>query len=150
MAVSPEAYAIIQQKKAKYCRLADTQQWDKFDSIMLPNATYSFHEPNGRVITQNGVTYAWSSLADWAAFFNNANKDLQAIHNIGPAEMEQISPNEIKASWSVIYHVGNKDPNSGSHGTGGGYYHETWRKVGDDWFMETLRMDRLYWKLLTH
>lgn len=28
MAVSPEAYAIIQQKKAKYCRLADTQQWD--------------------------------------------------------------------------------------------------------------------------
>ncbi|KAI6762326.1 hypothetical protein HG531_002879 [Fusarium graminearum] len=98
----------------------------------------------------NGVTYAWSSLADWAAFFNNANKDLQAIHNIGPAEMEQISPDEIKANWSVIYHVGNKEPDSGAHGTGGGYYHETWRKVGDDWFMETLRMDRLYWKLLTH
>ncbi|EKJ71994.1 hypothetical protein FPSE_07848 [Fusarium pseudograminearum CS3096] len=150
MSVSSEAYAIIQQKKAKYCRLADTQQWDKFDSIMLPNATYSFHEPNGSVITQDGVTYAWSSRADWTAFFNNANKDLQAIHNIGPAEMEQISPDEIKASWSVIYHVGNKDPNSGAHGTGGGYYHETWRKVGDDWFMETLRMDRLYWKLLTH
>ncbi|ESU05121.1 hypothetical protein SNK03_000048 [Fusarium graminearum] len=133
MAVSPEAYAIIQQKKAKYCRLADTQQWDI-----------------RHVITQNGVTYAWSSLADWAAFFNNANKDLQAIHNIGPAEMEQISPDEIKANWSVIYHVGNKEPDSGAHGTGGGYYHETWRKVGDDWFMETLRMDRLYWKLLTH
>ncbi|CAF3465378.1 unnamed protein product [Fusarium graminearum] len=138
------------EKKAKYCRLADTQQWDKFDSIMLPNATYSFHEPDGSVITQNGVTYAWSSLADWAAFFNNANKDLQAIHNIGPAEMEQISPDEIKASWSVIYHVGNKEPDSGAHGTRGGYYHETWRKVGDDWFMETLRMDRLYWKLVTH
>ncbi|CAF3506584.1 unnamed protein product [Fusarium graminearum] len=124
--------------------------WDLW-SWSCQNRSRQSYIPWASLCTEmNGVTYAWSSLADWAAFFNNANKDLQAIHNIGPAEMEQISPDEIKANWSVIYHVGNKEPDSGAHGTGGGYYHETWRKVGDDWFMETLRMDRLYWKLLTH
>jgi hypothetical protein len=150
MAVSPEAYAIISQKKAKYCRLADTQQWDKFDSIMLPNATYSFHDPDGSVIIRDGTTFSWSSRDEWAAFFNNENKEIQAIHNIGPPEMEQVAPDEIKAIWSVIYHAGNKNAESGVHGTGGGYYHETWKKVGDDWFMATLRMERLYWKMLMH
>ena len=90
----------------------------------------------------------WSSRDDWTAFFSNENKDLQAIHNVGPAEMEQVSENEIKAVFPLIYHVGSKEPDSGFHGTGGGYYHETWKKVGDDWFMETLKMDRLYWKVI--
>lgn len=148
MAVSPEAYAIISQKKAQYCRFADSHQWHKFDTIMLSNATYSFHEPDGSVIMKGDLPMKWLSRDDWTAFFSNENKDLQAIHNVGPAEMEQVSPDEIKAVFSVIYHVGNKEADSGFHGTGGGYYHETWKKVGDDWFMKTLKMDRLYWKVI--
>ncbi|RGP81180.1 hypothetical protein FLONG3_717 [Fusarium longipes] len=150
MVVSAEAFAIIQHKKAQYCRFADSHQWERFDTIMLSDATYSFHEPDGSVIVMGDTTCSWSSREQWAAFFSNTNKDLQAIHTLGPAEMEQISPDEIKAIWSVTYHVGNKDAQSGYHGTGGGYYHETWVKVGDDWFMKTLKMDRLYWKVLTH
>ncbi|KAF4335674.1 hypothetical protein FBEOM_10474 [Fusarium beomiforme] len=149
MAVSPEAAAIIQRKKAQYCRFADSNQWDRFDSIMLPNATFLFHNPDGSVITKGDIEYSWSSTKEWVAFFENEFKTMQTIHIIGPAEMEQIAPDEIKAIWAVTYHAGTKEHEGGVHGTGGGHYHETWRKVGDDWFMESLRMERLYWKVLS-
>ncbi|RGP62926.1 hypothetical protein FSPOR_8909 [Fusarium sporotrichioides] len=116
--VSSEAYAIIQRKKAQYCRFADSQQWEKFDRIMLPNATYSFHNPDGSFITKGDMPFSWSSRDDWIAFFSSENKELQAIHNLGPGEMDQISPHHIKAVWSVIYHVGNKNAESGFHGIG--------------------------------
>ncbi|KAI1047802.1 hypothetical protein LB505_012841 [Fusarium chuoi] len=149
MAVSSEAAAIIQRKKAQYCRFADSNQWDRFDSIMLPNATFLFHNPDGSVITKGDIEYSWSSTKDWVAFFENEFKTMQTIHIVGPAEMEQIAPDEIKAIWAVTYHAGTKEHEGGVHGTGGGHYHETWRKVGDDWFMESLRMERLYWKVLS-
>jgi hypothetical protein len=149
MTVSPEDAAIIHQKKAKYCRLADTNQWEKFDTLMLPNATYEFQNPDGSVIDEDGVRYAWSSRDEWSSFFKQRIKDIQAIHMIGPAEMEQVASDEIKAIWTVVYHAGNKETDLGLHGTGGGYYYETWKKVGDDWFMESLTMVRLYWKAVT-
>ncbi|KAF5659806.1 sterol 3-beta-glucosyltransferase [Fusarium circinatum] len=149
MAVSPEAAAIIQRKKAQYCRFADSNQWNRFDSIMLPNATFLFHNPDGSVITKGDIEYSWSSTKDWVAFFENEFKTMQTIHIVGPAEMEQIGPDVIKAIWAVTYHAGTKEHEGGVHGTGGGHYHETWKKVGDDWFMESLRMERLYWKVLS-
>jgi hypothetical protein len=30
---------------------------------------------------------------------------------------------------------------------GGGYYYETWKRNGDDWFVETIRMQRPFWKV---
>ncbi|KAF4443311.1 hypothetical protein F53441_11463 [Fusarium austroafricanum] len=149
MAVSPEAAAIIQRKKAQYCRFADSNQWDRFDTIMLPNATYLFHDPDGSVITKGETEYSWSSREDWAAFFKNEFKEMQTIHIVGPAEMEQTAPDEIKAIWAVVYHAGTKEHEGGIHGTGGGHYYETWKKVGDDWYMADLRMERLYWKVLS-
>ncbi|KAL7762708.1 hypothetical protein ACKLNR_009243 [Fusarium oxysporum f. sp. zingiberi] len=149
MAVSTEAAAIIQRKKAQYCRFADSNQWDRFDSIMLPNATFLFHNPDGSVITKGDIEYSWSSTKDWVAFFENEFKTMQTIHIVGPAEMEQIAADEIKCIWAVTYHAGTKEHEGGVHGTGGGHYHETWKKVGDDWFMESLRMERLYWKVLS-
>ncbi|KAJ4252777.1 hypothetical protein NW762_010683 [Fusarium torreyae] len=148
MAVSLEAAAIIQHKKAQYCRLADSEKWDGFDNIMLPDANFLFHNPDGSVITKGDIEYSWSSREDWIAFFSNEFKTMQTIHMVGPAEMEQIAPDEIKAIWTVIYHAGDKNPEKGIHGTGGGHYHETWKKVGEDWFMKSMRMERLYWKVL--
>ncbi|RBR09527.1 hypothetical protein FVER53590_00075 [Fusarium verticillioides] len=120
-----------------------------YPAIMLPNATFLFHNPDGSVITKGDIEYSWSSTKDWVAFFENEFKTMQTIHIVGPAEMEQIAPDEIKAIWAVTYHAGTKEHEGGVHGTGGGHYHETWKKVGDDWFMESLRMERLYWKLLS-
>ncbi|KAH6960329.1 hypothetical protein DER45DRAFT_156374 [Fusarium avenaceum] len=149
MSVSPEAAAIIQRKKAKYCRYADTQQWHRFDEIMLPDATCVFRDRDGGIITNSGVQCSWSSREEWAAFFKNENKDIQAVHLVGPAEMEQISADEIKSIWAVIFHAGTKDAEGGLHGTGGGHYHEVWKKVGDDWFMKSMDMERLYWKVVS-
>ncbi|KAM0259148.1 hypothetical protein ACHAPA_010882 [Fusarium lateritium] len=149
MLVSPEDAAIIERKKAKYCRYADTQQWHRFNELMLSDATYVFHDRDGNVLTKGDIEFSWSSREEWAAFFKNENKDIQAVHLVGPAEMEQIAPDEIKSIWSVIYHAGTKEAEGGVHGTGGGHYHEIWKKVGEDWFMKSMRMERLYWKVIS-
>lgn len=68
------------------------------------------------------------------------------IHSVGPGEIEQVGPDEVKAIFTVIYHAGPKgstDPKG--HGTGGGHYHETWKRQGDDWFLADLWFRRLYW-----
>jgi hypothetical protein len=149
MATSPEAAEIIRRKKLQYCRFADTNQWQLFDHIILPEATLAFFDSNGSIINEGGVDYSFSSREEFVTFFSKAFKDLQTIHVIGPGELEQTGPDEVKAVWGVIYHASTKGTDGGTHGTGGGHYHETWRRKGDDWFMQSMRMERVYWKTLS-
>lgn len=145
---SPETARIITRKKLQYCRFADTNQWHLFDSIFLPDATFVFVDSQGAVINEGGVDYSFSSTEQWTAHFREAFKVLQTIHIISPGELEQTGPDEVKAVWGLIYHAGPKGTEDGPHGTGGGHYHETWKRKGDDWFIQTLRMERLYWTTL--
>ncbi|SCN99727.1 uncharacterized protein FFB20_10977 [Fusarium fujikuroi] len=144
--VSSEDATTIHENKAAYCRLADTNQWDRFGDIILPNATFEFQNRDGSIMVEDGVPYTWSSRDEWASYFKHKNKDIQTIHIIGPAEMEQTATDTIKAIWSVIFHLGSKEAHTGLHGTGGGHYYEVWKKIGDVWLMESMKLVRLYWK----
>ncbi|KAF5641535.1 hypothetical protein F52700_3324 [Fusarium sp. NRRL 52700] len=148
--VSPEDATVIHEKKAAYCRLADTNQWDKFADLILPNATFEFQNRDGSIVVEDDVRYTWSSRDEWASFFEDKNKDIKTIHIIGPAEMEQTAPDTVKAIWSVIFHLGSGEALTGLHGTGGGHYYEVWKKVGGIWLMESLKLVRLYWKVITN
>jgi hypothetical protein len=145
---SPEIVNIITRKKAQYCRFADTNQWHLFDQVALPECTYEYCS-NGVVFAKAEFTYAWGSTAEFVGFFSKAFENLQTIHLIGPGEFEKVSPDEIKAVFGVIYMSGLKPTAAESHGIqgqGGGHYYETYKRKGDDWFMATLRMDRIYEK----
>ncbi|RYP72662.1 hypothetical protein DL769_004404 [Monosporascus sp. CRB-8-3] len=146
MAVSPEAAAIIQRKKLLYARWADHNQFHLFDQIALPEATFSFWKADGTLFHEGGVDYSFSSREEFANYVTTIFDKIQAIHLIGPAELEQTSPDEIKAVFGCIYHSGVKGSDTEGHGTGGGHYHETWVRKGDDWFMKDLRFERVYWK----
>ncbi|ROW11134.1 hypothetical protein VMCG_01386 [Cytospora schulzeri] len=146
MSVSPGAAEIIRRKKTQYCRFADTNQWHLFDKIALPEATFKFVELGGEIISQGGVDYCWSNREDFCAFFSKAFESIQSIHNFGPGELEQTGPDEVNAIWTVMYHAGPKGSTDVKHhGTGGGHYHEIWRRQGDDWFLADLRFERSYW-----
>ncbi|KAK7427753.1 hypothetical protein QQZ08_005691 [Neonectria magnoliae] len=149
MRISPEAVEIIQCKKAQYCRFADSNQWDRFDNVMLPNATFEVRDREGNLVKKGDVEYSWSSRKDWVAFFTEEFKEMETIHLVGPAEMEQTHDDEIKVIWTVVYHAGTKGVTSGLYSTGGGHYYEVWKKVGHDWFMAESKMKRMYWKVLS-
>lgn len=146
MALVSGAAEIIRRKKLQYCRFSDTNQWQLFDQIMLPEATMTFVDSGGSIIKHGELDFGASSREEWKDFCSKAFTGQQTIHLVGEGEMEQISPDEVKAIWGIVYHIGTKGTD-GMQGTGGGYYYETWKRRGDDWFMETLRMERSFWKV---
>ncbi|CAM1500636.1 Fc.00g097980.m01.CDS01 [Cosmosporella sp. VM-42] len=146
MELSFDAAEIIRRKKLQYCRFSDANQWQLLDQIMLPEATLEFVDSSGSIISQGGLEFKASSREEWKTFCSKAFTDQQTIHLIGEGEMEQIGADEIKAIWGIMYHVGTEGT-GGMHGAGGGYFYETWKRKGQDWFMETLRMERSFWKV---
>ncbi|RSM00801.1 hypothetical protein CEP52_008887 [Fusarium oligoseptatum] len=132
MSVPPDVVALITHKKAQYCHSADSNQWEVFEKVFLPEATFIFVDAKDEVINVDREC--------------NSFKVQQTIHLVGPGEFEQISPEEIKVTWSVIYHCGPRNSETEGHGTGGGHYHEVWKKRDGDWFMASMRMKRLYWR----
>ncbi|KAL2016753.1 hypothetical protein VTK56DRAFT_3101 [Thermocarpiscus australiensis] len=145
----PDVAERIRSKKAQYTRLADTKQWDKFDAIFVPDATFTFVDADGKVIVtpdEAATPYQWHSLESWAAFFEKALADAEVIHLAGPGEFELVGPDEVKAVFTVVYHCGAKrdDGTAAPHETAGGHYYETWVRRGGDWYCKDLWMQRLY------
>ncbi|KAI2464978.1 hypothetical protein F4781DRAFT_49824 [Annulohypoxylon bovei var. microspora] len=147
MSLSSEVRDIITRKKQQYCRFADTNQWLNMTKIALPEATFKFLKADGTFIIQEGVEYNFSSTAEFIKCLGATNT--QSVHLVGPGELEQTSPDEVKAIWPLIYHAGMQGSNI-EHNTGGGYYHETWRRRDNDWFIQDLKLERTYFKLLSN
>ncbi|KAI1412525.1 hypothetical protein F5Y13DRAFT_190121 [Hypoxylon sp. FL1857] len=147
MSVPSGVRDIITHKKLQYCRFADTKQWQNMTKVALPEATYKFCLADGSVLSYEGVEYSFPSTAEWVKYFtSNHFPCVQSMHLIGPGELEQSGPDEVKAIWPLIYHAGMKALDTEFHHTGGGYYHETWKRKGDDWFLRDLKLQRTYFK----
>ncbi|KAK3307670.1 uncharacterized protein B0T15DRAFT_484726 [Chaetomium strumarium] len=133
-----------------YTRFADTKQWNKFDTIFVPDATFTFVDIDGKVIStpDGAIPYKWYSLESWVAFFEKALADLQVIHLTGPGEFELVGPNEVKAVFTVVYNDALKGGGTGPHETGGGHYYETWVRQSGDLFCKDLCMQRTYHRVI--
>ncbi|KAL2848781.1 hypothetical protein BJX68DRAFT_276277 [Aspergillus pseudodeflectus] len=137
----------LRLKKSQYCRFADTHDWDGFASLTLPTLAATFTNPDGEVATEIGVRYEFSSRDEFVAFFRTAFETQQTIHIVGPGELTRVSEDEIRAVWGVVYHAASPGVTGWWKGTGGGHYHETWRRVEGEWLMESLKMFRGFWKV---
>jgi hypothetical protein len=143
------AAEIITRKKAQYCRLADTNEWSKIDEIMLPDVTFTAVDKEDKILNLNNTDYKFTSRADWVAYFSGIFASLQTMHLVGYPELELVAPDEIKAIFGVTYLVGTKEADKGVHGTGAGHYFETWKLKDGDWFIQTIKFVRIYWKEIT-
>ncbi|KAK4075951.1 hypothetical protein Trihar35433_2511 [Trichoderma harzianum] len=143
------AAEIITRKKALYCRLADANEWDLADKVMLPDFTFTAVDENDKIVNLNDTDYHWDSRADWVAFFSRIFAPIQTMHIVGYPELELVAPDEIKAIFGVTYLVGTKEADKGVHGTGGGHYYETWKLKDGDWFIQKTKFVRIYWKEVT-
>ncbi|KAK7752398.1 hypothetical protein SLS62_005551 [Diatrype stigma] len=153
--VSPEVTNIIRAKQNRYCRAVDGKIWEPlFDTVALPDATFLYTHADGRVVTaalegqDTSFEYDFKSRAAFVAFFKAAFEPLQTIHTIDGGDFEQVSDTEVKAVFIIMYFAGPQDPKAAiGHGCGGGHYHTTYKKVGDDWFLSDLKFVALYHRL---
>lgn len=144
--VSPEIVNIITRKKLWYCRYTDTSQWHLFDNVAVHECKFE-HLLDGEVYAKDGFTYSWGSREEYISFCSTALTNLQTMHSIGPGEFEQVGEDEVKAVFPVTYFSAQKKTESISHGIqGGGYYFETYKRVGDDWMLTDSKMERVYEK----
>ncbi|EGR49506.1 uncharacterized protein TRIREDRAFT_106270 [Trichoderma reesei QM6a] len=139
----------IVRKKAKYCRLADSNAWHLADEVFLPDFEFKAVDDKDAVIHINDTDYHWTSLADWVAYFSKTFAPIQTMHVVGYPELELVAPDEISAVFGVQYFVGTKEVDKGLHGTGGGHYFETWKLKDGDWFIQKIKFVRIYWKEMT-
>ncbi|RFU73357.1 hypothetical protein TARUN_8879 [Trichoderma arundinaceum] len=146
VALPAGAAEIITRKKSLYCRLADTNDWDKIDQVLAPDLTFTAEDAEGKVININNTDYVFKSRADWVAYFSTIFASLQTMHQVGYPELEAVAPDEVKATFGVTYLVGTKEADKGVHGTGAGHYYETWKLKDGDWFIQTVKFVRIYWK----
>ncbi|KAI9373565.1 hypothetical protein BJX61DRAFT_541626 [Aspergillus egyptiacus] len=139
----------IRHRKSQYCRFADTHDWPSFTSLFSPDLEAKFTGPDGEVpVTENGVTYSFSSRDEFVAFFSGAFETQQTIHLVGPGELEQVAEDEIRAVWSLVYFSASPGAVGGWIGNGGGHYHETWKRGEDgEWVIQKLKMVRAFWKV---
>ncbi|KAK1965279.1 hypothetical protein LY78DRAFT_658497 [Colletotrichum sublineola] len=145
--ISAETAETIRRKKARYCRFADSLEWDRFDTIMLPDFTFEGLDFDGAIVVENGVRLRWESRADWIAHFSASLKHVESMHLVDAGDLEQVAEDEVRAVFGLIYHAGPRGTTDGLHVTGGGHYYETWKKVDGDWFIASSSMKRLFHKI---
>jgi hypothetical protein len=146
MPVPIEIAETIFRKKSKYGRYIDTKQWNKFGEVALPNAELSFFGSDGSVLVAGKTALVFSSSQAFTTFFGKFFANAQTLHMFGPGELEQIKTDEVKATWGMEDQIILNGTGGLVEMRGGGYYYETWKMHGDDWFLASLRLERTYQK----
>ncbi|KAI1447868.1 hypothetical protein F5Y02DRAFT_415866 [Annulohypoxylon stygium] len=146
--VSYEVKDIITRKKQQYCRYADNHQWQNMFNIALPEAIFRFFKQDGEFFSSQGRDFNFASTDEFTKCLGEYNKASQTVHLIGPGEFEQAQPDEVKVIWSLIFHQAGMEGSDLAHHTGGGYYHETWRRKGNDWFLQDLKLETTFYRVI--
>lgn len=126
----------IEQLKARYFRLLDTQQWDEFMALFTDDC---------RHFLPDGASRDWIGNDEYLATLHATLVPGVTTHHGHMPEITLVSDTEAEGTWAMFDYVQ-------AHPAGGlpiglkgyGHYHETYRK-GDDgrWRISSKRNVRL-------
>lgn len=134
----------VASKKALYTRAIDTAQWSLLDTILPLDFSFRMLDLDGHIMTLDGVEINFSTKEAWLAHFRELLKAKQSTHLVGPPETKQISPDEIKAIFAVQFFVSDKEPCPKERLAAAGHYHDTWKKIGDQWLLAEVALEVCY------
>jgi ketosteroid isomerase-like protein len=125
----------IEQLKARYFRLLDTQQWDAFLALFTEDC---------RHFLPDGASRDWIGNDEYLATLQATLVPGVTTHHGHMPEITLRSDTEAEATWSMFDYVQTR-PASGPIGLKGyGHYHETYRKGADgEWRISSKRNVRL-------
>jgi hypothetical protein len=130
----------IRELKARYCRLADTKQWKAMAELFTADAVMRFYNVDGTVANE-------VSAADFAATIGERVGAGQPIHHLFSHEVTFTSGTSAVGVWAMedlIFHDREAHPDApftSMHGFG--HYHDSYRKVGDEWRIAASELTRL-------
>ncbi|PSR81619.1 hypothetical protein BD289DRAFT_484337 [Coniella lustricola] len=139
----PNVAQAIAETKARYCRFADSDMWDALDKVVLPDFTFEVLD-NG--VAPSGIFPSFTSRETWVAYFRELFTTKQAMHLVGVPELEQVSPDEVRAVFPIQYVIADQgnSPDPESRITGGGHFHEVYRRVEDGWLLAGTKIAHTY------
>ncbi|MEU1623483.1 nuclear transport factor 2 family protein [Streptomyces sp. NPDC005722] len=122
----------IKKLKARYFRFHDTKKWDDFAKVFSPDVQI---EIDGTVLTDAGAMVKAASA--WVG-------EAETVHRGFMPEIEITGPDTATGIWSMADYLvwpENGDLPQGMRGYG--YYHEEYRKIGGEWLISRVRIERL-------
>ena len=122
----------IKQLKARYFRTMDTKDWDGMRQVFTDDISVDTTASGGGIT--NGADAFIAVLQDML-------RDAVTVHHGHMPEIEVRSATTATGIWAlqdlIIWP-------SGTRLVGYGHYHETYEKVGDEWYIASMTLTRLH------
>lgn len=143
------AHAEIAETKARYCVALDGKDLEGLAAVFTPDATLDSSEALSVRDPFTGEfdrpLYEGKASGDTAIarFILDSVHTFRTCHQVHAPIMDFISDSEAKVLWAMEdnLYCADGDPFLSMHGLG--HYHEHYRKQGDKWFIQSLRLTRL-------
>jgi hypothetical protein len=134
----------IKQLKARYFRCMDTKDWDGMVQVYAPDAEADFRSEGADGLVKGAeqiVAYTRAAIAH-----------VTTVHHGHMPEIALLSADDAQGVWAMedLLFWPDGEGITRADGTrisrlhGFGHYHETYRKHGGTWRIQTLRLSRLY------
>lgn len=121
--------------KARYFRTMDTKDWAAMRRVFTDDVVIDTTESGGGVVT---------GADEFMAFLQAALDGSITVHQGHMPEVELTSATTATGIWALNDIIFFPD---GSRLDGYGHYHETYRKVADDWLIASSKLTRLHMAL---
>lgn len=131
----------IKQTKARYFRFLDTKNWIGFASVFAADAQMDMREETR---DENNVINGNQSIADYAS---KSVADIITVHHGHMPEIEFVSGTSANVIWAMEDKLWKPEGSSSQlpfnfmHGYG--HYRETYRRIGEQWLIQSLKLTRL-------
>ena len=121
----------IKQLKARYCRLLDTKDWQRWRALFADDFLSDTSKSGGKVIR---------GADEFVAFTRKGVRDQATVHQVHAPEIELTSPTTARGVWALedVVRFG-----PGVNLRGYGHYTETYEKVDGRWLFTTSTLTRL-------
>jgi len=136
----------IKRLKAKYFRTLDTKDWSGFASVFAPDAQMDMRAELRHQAGRNAGTLLQGRDPvlvgpDVITAFVSAAlpAELTSVHQGYMPEIILTGPDSASGIWAMTDYL--EQAGTGIHGYG--HYHETYRRYGDTWLIQTLELRRI-------
>jgi hypothetical protein len=127
----------LKAMKAQYLRYIDGKEWDKFEALFIPEASFDAPELGGQTVV---------GIKKWRKFTEDFLAEAVSIHHVYAPEITITSPTSAHGIWimddTLIWEKG-ESPNGFREIRGWGSYYETYVKISGVWLMSSWKLKRV-------
>jgi hypothetical protein len=130
----------IRRLKARYCRLLDTKQWDKWGDLFTPDASVAAGNDEAEV---KGKVTGRQEIVRWVS--GQVGKAV-TVHHVFAPEIEIQSSSFATGVWAMedLVTFAEDFPQRPFRSLNGfGHYHETYMADKERWYIKSIRLSRL-------